>query len=295
MHHHPAQHIGRTHGTCRMYVGGWWMLAGAAVGVTLSGCGGGGSDAVAPTLAPPTERASESTDTPHPTPVPGRIGTAAPTTARVPPATPVPGVLGTSPATPAGGDAGVEATSTTELLAPLPTAGSTSTTIAMLAPPECSPAQISASTGVDVAGLSCRGGWATATATPCPPQTACPNRELFHVSADGSGRVEWIHLGSFDTTCAEKLTSGGMTLGTASFLAPVCDPSNVEPVTNIPPGSDDPRVPALQVALISLGYPIALDGTYGAATEAAVRDFQRRAGLEVDGIAGPNTQSALGM
>lgn len=39
--------------------------------------------------------------------------------------------------------------------------------------------------------------------------------------------------------------------------------------------------------------PIAADGTYGAATEARVRDFQRCAGLGVDGVLGPNTWAAL--
>jgi hypothetical protein len=39
---------------------------------------------------------------------------------------------------------------------------------------------------------------------------------------------------------------------------------------------------------------VALDGTFGADTEAAVRDFQRRTGLQpVDGVAGPKTRDAL--
>jgi peptidoglycan hydrolase-like protein with peptidoglycan-binding domain len=37
-----------------------------------------------------------------------------------------------------------------------------------------------------------------------------------------------------------------------------------------------------------------VDGTYGAATERVVREFQRRAGLMVDGIVGPNTWTRLG-
>jgi peptidoglycan hydrolase-like protein with peptidoglycan-binding domain len=43
------------------------------------------------------------------------------------------------------------------------------------------------------------------------------------------------------------------------------------------------------------GPDVAEDGEYGPATEAAVRSFQRRAGLLVDGIAGPATLEALGL
>ncbi|MEM9970644.1 MAG: peptidoglycan-binding protein [Pseudomonadota bacterium] len=40
---------------------------------------------------------------------------------------------------------------------------------------------------------------------------------------------------------------------------------------------------------------IAADGDFGPATEQAVRDFQAAAGLKVDGIAGPDTFTALGL
>ena len=51
----------------------------------------------------------------------------------------------------------------------------------------------------------------------------------------------------------------------------------------------------LQDALVSrYGYAIDVDGYFGPGTERAVRDFQRIAGLEVDGLVGPNTWSALG-
>ncbi|MCQ9131870.1 MULTISPECIES: GH25 family lysozyme [Streptomyces] len=39
--------------------------------------------------------------------------------------------------------------------------------------------------------------------------------------------------------------------------------------------------------------PIAADGTFGAATETRVREFQRCAGLSADGVLGPNTWAAL--
>jgi len=55
------------------------------------------------------------------------------------------------------------------------------------------------------------------------------------------------------------------------------------------------RVQALQRALTAAGLVVAADGIYGRATYAAVVQFQRAAGLEVDGIAGPETQALLGL
>jgi Transglycosylase-like domain/Putative peptidoglycan binding domain len=55
-------------------------------------------------------------------------------------------------------------------------------------------------------------------------------------------------------------------------------------------GSSGPAVSAVQRAL---GMPA--DGVYSERTDAAVRRFQRRKGLLVDGIVGPQTRVALGL
>jgi peptidoglycan hydrolase-like protein with peptidoglycan-binding domain len=60
-------------------------------------------------------------------------------------------------------------------------------------------------------------------------------------------------------------------------------------------GAVSPQVAGLQVALRAYGcYAGAIDGILGPATSAGVRRFQRRAGLAVDGKAGPATRRAFG-
>jgi peptidoglycan hydrolase-like protein with peptidoglycan-binding domain len=63
-------------------------------------------------------------------------------------------------------------------------------------------------------------------------------------------------------------------------------------------GDEGDGVKELQ-ARLNRDYPaysnLTEDGIYGPATEAVVREFQRRAGLTVNGIAGPETLVELGL
>lgn len=53
------------------------------------------------------------------------------------------------------------------------------------------------------------------------------------------------------------------------------------------------RATAIQSMLLRLGYRVAVTGRMDAATRRAVRRFQRRHHLQVDGVAGPRTVAAL--
>jgi peptidoglycan hydrolase-like protein with peptidoglycan-binding domain len=58
-------------------------------------------------------------------------------------------------------------------------------------------------------------------------------------------------------------------------------------------GDKGPAVAALQRGLTTLGHAVSDDGDFGSRTEAAVRAFQSRAGITVDGAVGPQTKRAI--
>ena len=58
-------------------------------------------------------------------------------------------------------------------------------------------------------------------------------------------------------------------------------------------GDSGEDVGVLQRHLVGAGYPLDVTNRYDEATEAAVKAFQRKAGLVDDGIAGPKTYAAL--
>lgn len=59
-------------------------------------------------------------------------------------------------------------------------------------------------------------------------------------------------------------------------------------------GSTGPAVQRVQIMLNRQGYgSLNHDGKYGPATESAVKAFQRKNGLDDDGICGPLTQAKM--
>ena len=58
-------------------------------------------------------------------------------------------------------------------------------------------------------------------------------------------------------------------------------------------GMENAQVLNMQLALASLGYNIKTDGKYGMGTQSIVKQFQRKYGLTIDGVAGDKTLSLL--
>lgn len=66
-------------------------------------------------------------------------------------------------------------------------------------------------------------------------------------------------------------------------------------MTTLRKGSTGAEVKSLQSALNRAGASLTVDGSYGAKTEQAVRNFQEDNGLKVDGVCGPATWGAISL
>ncbi|WP_313884409.1 GH25 family lysozyme [Streptomyces tropicalis] len=64
-------------------------------------------------------------------------------------------------------------------------------------------------------------------------------------------------------------------------------------IVTVQQGSSGPAVRAVQSQLVAHGASLTVDGSFGAATDSAVRSFQSAHSLTVDGIVGSNTWQAL--
>lgn len=96
-----------------------------------------------------------------------------------------------------------------------------------------------------------------------------------------------------ETTTAPETTTPTDTTPSTSPTTPTGDTTVPQGVT-LRPGDSGTEVQALQQALKTVGYdPGAIDGDYGPATQAAVVAFQTAEGLSADGVAGPETLTAL--
>ena len=80
------------------------------------------------------------------------------------------------------------------------------------------------------------------------------------------------------------------------FTRPERDNPYTIPAKVLRRGDKNDQVKWLQYELNNeWGYQLAVDGSYGKKTKAAVMDFQKNRGLVVDGICGPKTLKSLGV
>ena len=86
------------------------------------------------------------------------------------------------------------------------------------------------------------------------------------------------------------LLSLGLTTG---LVVGVSAPAYAATYPTLSIGSTGANVTSLQHLLTYRGYSTAADGNFGSGTKAAVQAFQSSRGLSADGVAGPNTFSAL--
>ena len=93
------------------------------------------------------------------------------------------------------------------------------------------------------------------------------------------------------TTTAAKTTassSSGATTTTTVKGRVVTSPSD-----NVKLGDTGKGVEQIQTALKQAGYKVTVDGKFGPQTDTAVRAFQKKSGLTVDGVVGPKTWAKL--
>jgi|GEM_PF-1639518 len=96
-----------------------------------------------------------------------------------------------------------------------------------------------------------------------------------------------------DANAGTDGTNANTGTGGTDATAGTDNTAGADGTTKLQRGADGPEVKQLQERLNTYGYGLATDGDFGPGTERAVRDFQDRAGLMADGVAGPTTFRAM--
>lgn len=120
---------------------------------------------------------------------------------------------------------------------------------------------------------------------------------LYETSADG----HFVHIDTRTTKSfwygqgqEYRSTFGGSTSTSNNSSTTTTSSSTSSGYKTLSMGSNGSAVKELQEKLNSLNYSCGIaDGDFGTKTASAVRDFQRKNGLYVDGIAGPKTLAAI--
>lgn len=106
---------------------------------------------------------------------------------------------------------------------------------------------------------------------------------------EGTQEGEFVHIGS-DTRKRFWLGHTGTNVDT---FADEREKTFTLTLPVLKRGQKREEVKALQAHLVGYGYDIDVDGSFGPATEAAVKDYQHKHGLTVDGKAGPKTRKDM--
>lgn len=106
------------------------------------------------------------------------------------------------------------------------------------------------------------------------------------------------HMADRGSTTANHLDHVHVLFFDRAYVAPTTarKPPPVMPSTDLRRGVKNNAVRSLQKGLnrVFASYShLATDGDFGPATDAVIREFQRRAGLHADGIVGPDTRAKL--
>lgn len=107
------------------------------------------------------------------------------------------------------------------------------------------------------------------------------NRGTDSVCARRTIQINGRYIRGFVRTYFEDETSGGAT-------------ATIPKITKtLRKGDSGQQVKNLQMRLNLHGYALDVDGHFGPKTEAAVKDYQKKHKLEVDGVCGPITRASL--
>lgn len=110
-----------------------------------------------------------------------------------------------------------------------------------------------------------------------------------------SGRKRWTCTRTA-RPCAPGTASAGNNTGSNSGSGSDAGDSDITyvPIDRVlRRGMKNDQVKTLQFLLGEAGYDVEIDGDFGRGTEKALREFQRKSDLKVDGRAGPDTVEAL--
>jgi peptidoglycan hydrolase-like protein with peptidoglycan-binding domain len=133
---------------------------------------------------------------------------------------------------------------------------------------------------VGLAACSSGGTKAQTTTTPLP---TVPAATTAATSTTAAGSTTTASLAPGQT--ASSVAGGASTTAAARVVT--------NPSDSVHLGDTGSGVKQIQARLVAHGYKVATDGAFGPRTAAAVKDFQKKAGIAQDGVVGPVTWAKL--